>query len=348
MNGIKLKVSVGLLTALVLIAVFLSYDILSNNPSHDVKTNAAEAQQRMSSPSSKGENTDSLTPNPSSGPASSVVSSALTLTEKLNNPVVKNASKLKNSIYSPNAILVSVDDKTILMDKNAGKKIYPASMTKIMTAIVAIEEIPDLQQTVCIPKQVIDQMNAQDASMAGFGADENVRAIDLLYGAILPSGAECCIGLANYLEGSEQNFVNKMNEKAAALGLKNTHFMNTTGLHDPNHYTTGKDLSVLLCYALQNDTFRRIFTTPSYTSAATNKHSDGVSFRSTMFRNLDSPTVGKTKILGGKVGYTDEAGLCLASLAEKGGKEYILVTAGAKNCYKAEIKDAVTVYGSLG
>lgn len=344
MNNLKLKLSIGLLSTAAVIAVFLSLNLL-NNQSGDVKVNAKPVSSSSQAVSSSG----SL---PVSSAVSSSVSSApeniqITLTENLNNPVVKNPNQLKSSLVSANAILLDVKDRTILFDKNASQKIYPASMTKIMTAIVALEDDPEMDGEVVIPKSLIDQMNSMDASMAGFEADEKVRSIDLLYGAILPSGAECCIGLANQLEGSEQNFVGKMNQKAAALGLKNTHFMNTTGLHDPNHYTTVKELSVILSYALQNSTFRKVFSTSGYTTPATNKHPNGLTFRSTMFKNLGNAAVKNGKILGGKVGYTDEAGLCLASLAEINGREYILVTADAKNCYRAEIKDALTVYNSL-
>ena len=93
---------------------------------------------------------------------------------------------------------------------------------------------------------------------------------------MLPSGAECCVGLANQIAGSEKNFVKLMNQKAEDLDMKDTHFENTTGLHEDSHYTTVKDLAKLLCYSLQNDTFREIFTTSRYTSKATNKNSNGM------------------------------------------------------------------------
>lgn len=345
MHKIKLKVSAELL-ALAVVAVLISIAIFSHENS-ELQAQKVNASERTSTFASSAK-TVLPTSSPVSSAASSSPVSATPFTEQLKNTVVKDPVKLKSSICSPNAVLVSLKDHTILLDKNASQRIYPASMTKIMTVLVAIEELKYLNEEICIPNALIDQMNAQDASMAGFESGENVRAIDLLYGAVLPSGAECCISLANHLEGSEQNFVAKMNQKAVELGLKNTHFMNTTGLHNANHYTTVKELASLLSYALQNPTFRQIFTTPSYTTPPTNKHPDGLSFRSTMFRNLDSATVGAARLLGGKVGYTDEAGLCLASLASVNGKEYILVTAGVKDMYKGEIKDAVTVYGSLG
>ncbi|MEN6328130.1 MAG: D-alanyl-D-alanine carboxypeptidase [Syntrophomonas sp.] len=253
-------------------------------------------------------------------------------------------------LYSSNAILIRLDDRNILMEKQSEEKIYPASLTKIMTAIVAIENLPSLQEQILLPDSMFQELNQADATMAGFQADEQVKAIDLLYGVMLPSGADCCIGLAKQIAGSEQDFVEMMNQRAVELGMYNTHFTNATGLHDENHYTTVKDLAVLLCYALQDNTFREIFTSSRHSTEATNKHPDGITFDNTMFEKLGDPGINGGQILGGKTGYTDMAGLCLASLAEKDNKEYVLVTAGAQGDHKTEqynITDALAVYNSL-
>ncbi len=271
-------------------------------------------------------------------------------------PSLKKASDssvsiFSNTLHSPNAILIRLNDYTILMQKKSEEEIFPASLTKMMTAIVAIENLPNLQEQIILPSSMFQELYNADAAMAGFQPNEEVRAIDLLYGALLPSGAEGCIGLANQIAGSEQNFVKIMNQKAADLGMNNSHFDNATGLHSENHYTTVKDLAILLSYALQNDTFRKIFTSSCYTTQTTNKHPDGITFYSNMFEKLNDPSIIGGNILGGKTGYTDEAGLCLASLAKKGGKEYVLVTAGAKGNHKSEqynITDALAVYNSLG
>jgi D-alanyl-D-alanine carboxypeptidase (penicillin-binding protein 5/6) len=254
------------------------------------------------------------------------------------------------NLHSPCAILVRLNDKAVLLQKQSGKKIFPASLTKMMTAVVAIENLPNLQKKVELSSSIFQPLYKEDASRAGFLPGEKVPAIDLLYGALLPSGAECCIGLANEVSGSERDFVKMMNQKAEQLGMRNTHFANSTGLQNGSHYTTVKDLSLLLTYALQNKTFREIFTSSSYSTAATNKHPDGITFTSTLSQSLKSHTLPGGEILGGKTGYTDEAGLCLASLARVGGKEYILVTAGAKGDHKTEqydIDDAREVYKEL-
>jgi serine-type D-Ala-D-Ala carboxypeptidase (penicillin-binding protein 5/6) len=256
-----------------------------------------------------------------------------------------------NELYSRCAILVCLDNHTTLMQKKSESKVYPASLTKMMTAIVAIENLSNLNEQIELSSEMFQDLYNENASMAGFKPGEEVRAIDLLYGAMLPSGAECCVGLANHIAGSENNFIKLMNQKAEDLGLENTHFENTTGIHDDNHYTTVKDLAKLLCYSLQNDTFRKIFTTSRYTSKATNKNPDGITFYSTMFDKINDPSIKGGKIIGGKTGYTEEAGLCLASLAEEGNKEYVLITVGAKGNHKSEqynIVDAFAVYNRLG
>lgn len=271
---------------------------------------------------------------------------ALASSSKPDETVSINPDRLR----SPCAILVCLDDHAVLMQKNSNQKIYPASLTKMMTAVVAIESLPDLQKQVELPASIFRPLYREDASMAGFLPGEKVRAVDLLYGALLPSGAECCMGLADSISGSEEKFVQKMNQKAKELGMDRTHFTNPTGLQDPDHYTTVKDLSVLLSYALQNKLFRQIFTSPRHSTSSTNKHPHGITFQSTLFRHLKSPAIPGGVILGGKTGYTDQAGLCLASLSQKGGKEYILVTAGAKGDHKSEqydIDDARKVYGEI-
>ncbi|OOM76003.1 D-alanyl-D-alanine carboxypeptidase [Clostridium sp. BL-8] len=255
-----------------------------------------------------------------------------------------------DKLNSPNAILISLKDNTILMQKNSEEKIYPASLTKMMTAIVAIENLPNLKEEIKLSNSTFQGLYGADASMAGFKPGEQVRAIDLLYGALLPSGAECCIGLADQIAGSEQNFVKIMNKKAADLGMKDTHFENATGLQNENHYTTVKDLSILLSYALKNDTFREIFTSSRHSTAPTNKHPRGITFNSIMFEELKNQNIVGGEILGGKTGYTDEAGLCLASLAKVDRQEYILISTGAKGDHHSQqynITDALVVYNSI-
>ena len=268
--------------------------------------------------------------------------------EQFEQPVLKEVDI--SGINSPNAILMQARGGKILGEINGEAQIYPASMTKIMTAIVAIENLDDLDQEITLTQEMFAGLYEQDATQAGFQPGETVRAIDLLYGAMLPSGAECCIALADTVGGSRDGFVEMMNKKAQQLGMNKTHFCDTTGLHDSDHYSTVRDIAVLLRYALKNDTFREIIESPRHSTGVTNIHPSGITYYSTMFKNLSDTSVTGGHILGGKTGYTSEAGLCLASFAKIYDREYILVTAGAAgNTGSAlHVQDAVTIYNRLG
>ena len=255
-----------------------------------------------------------------------------------------------DGLNSPHAILLQADSGEVLAEKDADSTIYPASMTKMMTALLAIEANPDLDTPVTLPEEIFPALQAQNASLAGFQAGETATVRDLLYGAMLPSGAECCEALARQVSGSEEAFVALMNRKAGELGMKHTHFANCTGLTSPEHYSSAADLAVLLQAALNNETFRTVFTTGQYTSSVTAQHPKGLYMASTLLSRLDGGEVTGGQILGGKTGYTDAAGLCLASLAVVNGKEYILVTLGAPGNHATEqtnIMDAVQVYRRL-
>lgn len=253
------------------------------------------------------------------------------------------------TLYSPYAILIRLDDDQVVYETRSEERAFPASLTKMMTVIVAIENLPDLQADVTIPEDIYQALYEANASLAGFSPGETVPAIDLLYGTMLPSGAEASIGLAEIVAGSESAFVEMMNKKASELGMANTHFANVEGLHDENHYSTAKDMAVLMEYALKNETFRKIITSVSYTTSPTNMNPDGITFYSTVLARIETTDINGGEILGGKTGYTPEAGLCLASLALKDGREYILITMGAPGNHQTEqfhFMDALKVYGT--
>ena len=255
-----------------------------------------------------------------------------------------------DGLISPNAILLEADSGEVLAEKNADTQIYPASMTKMMTVLLAIEAEPDLDRQVTIPEDIFPALKQEGASMAGFRPGEVVTTRDLLYGTLLPSGAECCETLARLVSGTETDFVALMNRKAAELGMTSTHFCNPTGLHDPEHVSTVRDISVLLREAVRNEMFRKILTTERYTIQPTNLHPEGFTVTSTLLKELNGDEIRNGKILGGKTGYTSEAGLCLASIAEVKGKTYLLVTAGALGSHETEpyhIEDAVKTYRQL-
>lgn len=242
---------------------------------------------------------------------------------------VFSKGKEENSLgelYSEAAILLD-EEGQILGRKNSEKKIYPASLTKIMTVLLSIEKLDNIREITVLREEIFPELYAQDASMAA-----------------------SCVALAEGSCGSEKEFVSEMNKKAKKLVMKNTHFTNTTGLHDDNHYTTVEDLSRLLCYAMKNQDFSKIFTAFSYSVPATNKHPEGFTFFSTLSQELQKAGVKDSCILGGKTGYTSNAGLCLATAAEINGKKYFFITAHAQGSHNTEpyhVLDALSVYGKL-
>lgn len=255
-----------------------------------------------------------------------------------------------NTLYSPYAVLVDMESGNVLAEQNSTERMYPASLTKIMTALIAIEETEDMEQTTTLPSDIFPSLYEENASLAGFQPGETVTWKDLLYGVMLPSGAECCLTFARQIAGSEGAFVDLMNKKAEELGMNDTHFSNATGLQDKKHYSTVRDIAVLLRYALENETFRQVFTARRYSVPPTAYHSEGFTFYNTMFQAMDNAGISDDDILGGKTGYTEKAGLCLASLAEINDREYILVTAKADGNHYTEpyhVMDAENVYGQI-
>ena len=250
------------------------------------------------------------------------------------------------SVYLFNADI----DKPIL-EQNADQQRYIASLTKMMTALLFLESGKDMNAEITIPASLTQEFkDIQNAngSTINLRIGETVRRIDLLYGLLVASANDAASVIASDVsDGDLTAFVARMNQKAAELGMTGTHFCNPTGLHDPEHVSTVRDMARLTEAALQNETFRKLFTTERYTVPATNCHPQGFTMHSTLLSQLDGTELHSGRILGGKTGYTGEAGLCLASLAEVRGREYILVTAGAGGDHSTapyHIEDAVTVY----
>ncbi len=265
-------------------------------------------------------------------------------------PVPVTLSITGDDLYSHYAVLIRRSTGEKIFDLRSEERMFPASMTKMMTALVAYEQLSDLQTKITLNPDMFDKLTEEGASMAGFSAGEEVTALDLLYGVLLPSGAECCIGLAEYIAGDEESFVELMNQKATELGMNHTHFCNPTGLHDENHYTTVSDMAILLEALLEKEELRQIMPTPSHTSAPTNLHPEGLTYPSSMFEDMPADALASGLILGGKTGYTQEAGQCLASFGKADGEEYILVTGKTPGNPETEpyhIIDAYRCYSSI-
>lgn len=257
------------------------------------------------------------------------------------------------SIDSSYGILIDIDSNKVIASKDGDTKIYPASMTKVMTLIVAFENIPDLDNTTyTFDAAMLDELFRANASVAGFLADETVTARDLLYGAILPSGGDATNALAELVGSSEEGFADLMNEKVKALGLKNTHFVTASGLHHNDHYSTCHDMAKILEYAIKNPEMRKILSTYKYTTSKTDQHPEGITLVSTLFSRMAGDEVEGLFVQGGKTGYTLEAKNCLCTFAANCREDespltdpqYILVTAFAGNNEYTPVFDAIKVY----
>ena len=243
----------------------------------------------------------------------------------------ENTRTLDLELYSSSAVLVDVQSGTVLAEKGMDEKIYPASMTKVMTLLVAAENLPDLDATFTMTQAIIDPLYLAGASMAGYVNGETVTMRDLLYGAVVPSGAEATEALAQAVAGSEEAFVAMMNEKAAALGLTNTHFMNTSGLHDENHYSTVREIALILQAALENETCTEILSAENYRASETEQHPDGLAMTNKfLYRVHHEYALNGAEITAAKTGYTAEAMNCCASAGTTpDGRSVICVTANA-------------------
>lgn len=244
---------------------------------------------------------------------------------------VTDATKtLDLELYSENALLIDLESNTVLVQKNADARIYPASMTKVMTVLVAAEHIENWDETFTMTQSIIDPLFLADASMAGFVHGEEVSMTELLYGAVLPSGAEATEALAIVTAGSEEAFAALMNEKAQELGLQDTHFVDASGLHDENHYTTLSDMAIILQAALDNPHCREVLTSVNHTSPATTQNPEGVAMTNRFLYRIRPQQTGNVDIQAAKTGYTAQAMNCCVSYGiMENGRAAICVTAHA-------------------
>lgn len=244
--------------------------------------------------------------------------------------VTENTKTLDLELYSENALLIDLESNTVLVQKNADARIYPASMTKVMTVLVAAEHIENWDETFTMTQSIIDPLFLADASMAGFVHGEEVSMTELLYGAVLPSGAEATQALAIVTAGSEEAFAALMNEKAQELGLKDTHFVDASGLHDENHYTTLSDMAIIMQAALDNPHCREVLTSVNHTSPATEQNPSGVAMTNRFLYRIRPQQTGSVDIQAAKTGYTAQAMNCCVSYGiMENGRAAICVTAHA-------------------
>lgn len=245
-------------------------------------------------------------------------------------------------VSAQGAILYDVTHDKVLFEKNADTKLYPASITKLMTALLVLENA-DLNETVTFSKSAVTNLESGAVTLKLAEGDQ-VSVKDCMYGLLLKSANEVANGLAEHVAGSIPKFADMMNAKAKALGCTNTNFVNPNGLNDPNHYTTCRDMAKIAKAAFDNKTLCEIDSTLSYKFPAT-KNANQIRTLTPghkMFYSSDSRYY--EGIVGGKTGYTSLAGNTLVTCVEKNGVRLIAVVMKAKSTQYVDTK-ALLDYG---
>ena len=235
----------------------------------------------------------------------------------------KNPQNLKASnLEGEAAVVLDEASGRVLFEKNPDEKLFPASTTKVMTCLLALE-YGHLNDTVTIPKEA--SKVPKDSSLVPVTPGEKMPFIDLLYGLMMHSGNDAAVAVAVIVAGSVDNFVSMMNQKARELGCENTHFANPHGYHDETHYTTARDLALITREALKNQTFREIVSTKSYTMSATEKREKlKMATSNAMF--VKTSAYYYQYEIGVKTGYHSKAGQCFIGAADKDGATLVSVT----------------------
>ena len=228
------------------------------------------------------------------------------------------------SITSTHAGVYNADNMELLYGKNEQDKIAIASLTKLMTAVVSIENIPNLEDKITVDYDIISKTLDPELAVAGIYDGESLTYYDLLATMLIPSGADSAVFLSNVVFDSQEKFIENMNIKAQEIDMNNTRFSNVTGLDDENNYSTIEDVAKLLGYVLKNDTLKEIISMKSYTTT------DGeITVSSTITRSAQRSGITLDYVLGGKTGTTGDAGICLASYTVDDDNTIISIVTGA-------------------
>lgn len=249
-----------------------------------------------------------------------------------------------DDVISDHAILIDLSTGDIIAEKDADSRISPASMTKIMTVLVAAETVGKPDDSFSMTQEITDFSYTNDCSNVGFSVGEKVPVDDLYYGTILESGADAAVGLATYTAGSQEAFVKLMNDRLKVLGLSDSaHFMNCVGIYDENHYCTTYDMAMILEAAMQNPICRDVMSKHTYTTAKTSDHPDGITISNWFLRRIEDKDSG-LNVMCAKTGFVVQSKNCAASYAQdSSGNGYICVTAGSTSAWRC-IYDHVAMY----
>lgn len=247
-------------------------------------------------------------------------------------------------VQSTNGIFIDLESGNILFDRDAHARINPASMTKVLTVLVAAENIEDWSDTFEITPEITDYAYVHDCSTVGFAKNEVVTVEDLFYGTVLCSGGDAALGLATYVAGSQEAFVEMMNERLHRLQLSDTaHFTNCVGLYDEDHYCTVYDIAMIMEVALDRPECRKILSAHTYTTSPTAEHPDGITISNWFLRRIEDKDTGG-EVICGKTGFVAQSGSCAVSYGmDAAGKEYVCATVNAHSSWRC-IYDHVELY----
>ncbi len=243
------------------------------------------------------------------------------------------------------AMLYNLDTDSVIYSKNADEVRYPASLTKIMTAVVVLDNCEDLDKKVTVDSDDLTPLLGTGLTVAELKDGEALTIRQLLYLLLVRSAADASLVLAKEIGGSTDGFVAMMNEKAKELGLNNTAYTNPHGMHDDKHYTTAQDMLILAKYAINLPNFMDISNNARYTLPATNKTGERILATTNML--IDSSTVYYYKYAKSiKTGYTSQAGRCVISTASYNGYNYLCIIMGVENdpYNRREFKDSSNLY----
>ncbi len=229
--------------------------------------------------------------------------------------------KIDKKLYAGAYMLVSLDDNTypVVCEKNADKKMYPASLTKIVTTILTIKNVKNLDAKTKVSQTAYDALAGTGAQTAMLKVGDEISIKQLLYLTMVYSACDACNVLAEYVGGSISNFVKMMNDWTKSIGCKNTNFVNATGLHNENHFSTASDLRLITLEAMKSDVFMTMATTTEY------KYGENTFPTTNFMTNPAYLSYYYEYAKGLKTGSTDEAGYCLISTASKDGYNYMAI-----------------------
>lgn len=217
--------------------------------------------------------------------------------------------------------VMDADTGEVIISKNMDARMYPASITKIMTALIAFEQCKNLDDEITFSETALDISSISSTLHPAAKVGETMSFMDVMYGLMLSSGNECANALAEYTYGDVGTFVEKMNERAQQIGAVNTHFTNPHGLHDENHYTTAKDMDLIFREALKNKDFVKVASTPTYNIPETNKEDSRYCEAG---HRMVLGTIPCEGIIAGKSGRTREAGRTLMTAVERNGRTLVI------------------------